>query len=216
MKQKHIVIVISIFLIAALPSQLLAYEGDDESDTIRNSTELRSQSPQYASTSAENKEMDKTSVFSPLSDFPNLHPLVVHFPIMLLILAVFSQLAGFFVFRYQLSWITLFLLFGGFIGGILAANVFHAHASGVTEHVREIFETHERLANWTIWLTGIALVFKVISHFLLKRKVWMEILVFLAILSSGIAVSLTGHLGAEMVYLYNVGPENKFVEQHDE
>jgi uncharacterized membrane protein len=160
---------------------------------------------------------EKTATFAPFSDFPNLHPLVVHFPIVLLLLAVLTQLAGIFMFRKELSWVTLFLLLGGFAGAILASQVFHPHASGLVDRVQEILDTHEQYASITIWLAGIALVFKIISHFFLGNKRWGEWIIFLVIAGSALTVALAGHLGSQMVYLEDVGPKgNKLEQHHDE
>ncbi len=100
------------------------------------------------------------SVFASFNDFPNLHPLVVHFPIVLLFLAFFTQLIGFFKYRKESSWIALFLLLGGFIGAVLATQVFHAHVAEVNEQVNKIFETHEYYGKTTLLLSGIALALK--------------------------------------------------------
>ncbi|MFW5751908.1 MAG: hypothetical protein ACOCW8_01075 [bacterium] len=51
-----------------------------------------------------------------LSDFPGLHPLVVHFPFVLLILAIILQFIELFVFRRGHGWVTLSLLFIGLLG----------------------------------------------------------------------------------------------------
>jgi len=165
-------------------------------------------------TKEKTQQQDSNSKFAPLVDFPNLHPMVVHFPIVLLLLAFFSQLAALFVYRKPLSWVTLFLLAGGFLGAILASRVFHVHPEGLPASVHDVFEAHEGLAYITLWLSGIALVFKIISHFVFDTKKWAELIVLLVILGAAITVTLTGHLGAEMVYLDQVGPGGNMVEQH--
>src|SRR5690625_460237 len=50
-----------------------------------------------------------------LEDFPRLHPLVVHFPVVFIILAFIIQIVSFFVYKKALSWVTLFLIVFGFI-----------------------------------------------------------------------------------------------------
>ncbi len=158
---------------------------------------------------------DSESVFDSFSSFPNLHPMIVHFPVVLLLLAFVTQLIALFGWRMELGWITWFLLLGGFIGAILATQVFHVHVGDVPEPVHEIFETHEYYGMTTLWLSGAAFIFKSISQFLLKRKLWAEIIVFLVITASAVTVSLAGHLGSQMVYNENVGPQGKHLEEHD-
>ncbi len=201
-----------IFIIVAIPLFPAAQEHEHSADSTAHEEESE-HSEQVLPT---NQEIpgDSESVFAPFSAFPNLHPMVVHFPVVLLLLAFFSQLFGFFGFRVQFSWITLFLLAGGFIGAIFAAQIFHPHAGGLPENVKEIFETHEYYGKTTMWLAAIALLFKIISHFFLKRKVWAEILVFIIISASAITVSLAGHLGSQMVYIEKVGPQGNYIEEH--
>lgn len=156
--------------------------------------------------SASQSKSESSGVFYSLRDFPNLHPLVVHFPVVLLLLSFFSQLIGLFIYRKEFSWLTMFLLLGGFVGALFAGMVFHPDVKGIPDKALRILEAHDTYAMWTMWLSGIALGLKVISHFFLKRKTWIEIIVMLVITGSAVTVTLTGHLGAEMVYIDDVGP----------
>ncbi len=218
-------------LLLSGPALLLAHEEphDDSTQTTQADQETQNTNDEEGITeNAENTalssageeasdaEQKETSLFAPFRDFPNLHPLVVHFPIVLLLLAVLTQFAGVFIFRKELSWVTLFLLLTGFAGAILASQVFHPHASGLTDKVQEILETHEQYASLTMWLSGIALLFKIISHFFLERKPWAEWIIFIVIAGSALTVGLAGHLGSQMVYLEDVGPKGNKLEQHHE
>ncbi|HHG84722.1 MAG TPA: hypothetical protein ENJ82_08225, partial [Bacteroidetes bacterium] len=65
-------------------------------------------------------------------DFPTLHPLVVHFPIVLLLLAALAQLGSLLIFKHELSWVTMLLLLFGFTGAWLAGSIVHPHTSGLS------------------------------------------------------------------------------------
>lgn len=145
-------------------------------------------------------------------DFPNLHPMVVHFPIVLLILAALMQLASFFVFKRELSIITLVVLALGFIGAYAAGRFFHAHTHELPENIQIILEEHEWFASATIWLSGVAIVLKLLSIFLFKRKVWMEALVFIAMAGTAWYVGMAAHHGAQLVHIEGVGPKGKYLE----
>lgn len=70
-----------------------------------------------------------SAVNTGISEFPNYHPLVVHFPLVLLLAAAVMQIFVLFYknkfFNYTIVAFTLI----GFITGLPAATVFHAHAS---------------------------------------------------------------------------------------
>jgi uncharacterized membrane protein len=154
-----------------------------------------------------------TNVFAGFSEFPNLHPLVVHFPIVLLLVAFLTQLASFFFMRREMSLFTTILYFLGFAGAFLAAKVFHAHADNLSDAQYEIFETHEKLAYITMWGSLGVLVLKIISHFILKRKLYAELLVLLLMAVTAVTVSMAGHLGSQMVYIEKIGPGGEKVQQ---
>jgi len=152
------------------------------------------------------------AVTASFSDFPNLHPLLVHFPVVLLVLALFTQLFSFFVYREALSWVTLLLLLFGFAGAWVASEYAHPHTTGLSEFAYKVLLEHERFASITVWSSGIALLLKIVSHFFLKMKLWAEILVALLLVVSATAVSLAGHHGAQLVHIEGVGPMGKYLE----
>lgn len=138
--------------------------------------------------------------------FPNYHPLVVHFPLVLLLLAAAMQIVLLFrsnkLFNYTVTALTVL----GFVSGLLATTVFHAHPSHqINPTAHEIFETHEKLAFATLWLSGIASLFKIVGLFLQKKGV--EVLAFIFLLGSAVTVSIAGHHGSELVYKQGIGPK---------
>ncbi len=161
------------------------------------------------------QEMAAHSEMKAIDAFPNYHPLIVHFPIVLLIIASLIQLFSFFVFKNELSWVALALLALGVLSAWLSSNTFHADPDTLTGRAREIFETHERMANLTWWFSLSALLFKIASRFILKRNVWMEILVSILLIISTITVSIAGHHGAMLVHMEGIGPKGNHLDTHD-
>ncbi len=147
-----------------------------------------------------------------LQDFPTLHPLVVHFPIVLLLLAALSQIAGLFFFKNELNWVTLFLIAGGFAGAYIAGSYVHPHTAGLSDLAEKILLEHENYASYTTWLGGIAFLLKAASHFFLKRKLWGEIIVALVLAASAYTVSTAGHYGAQLIHIEGVGAKGEFIE----
>lgn len=142
------------------------------------------------------------------AEFPNYHPMVVHFPIVLLIVAVITQLLC--LFRpvdSTLRWVTFYLLLGGTVGAFLAINIFDAHVSGdVSNEIFDAYETHHQFADLTFWAAVIASLVRLVANIWVKKK-WMEVLLVLLVLVSGTLVAITGHHGAGLTYIHGVGPQ---------
>lgn len=143
------------------------------------------------------------------SDFPNLHPLVVHFPIVLILLSVVLQ--GILLFKdyYQIKWVTLAVMGGAFLGSVFGSYVFHAHIGELNPNATRIFERHEQFAFYTVWMSGLTFLLQGIGLFYKLNQRSFGALVFVAALASAILVSVTGHQGAQLVYVEGVGPQGK-------
>ena len=161
------------------------------------------------------QEMKLHEEMKAIDTFPNYHPLIVHFPIVLLIIASLIQLFTFFVFKNELSWVVLALLAFGVLTAWLSSNTFHADPDTLTGRAREIFETHERMANLTWWFSLCALLFKIVSRFILKRNVWIEILVSILLIISTVTVSIAAHHGAMLVHIEGIGPKGNHLDTHE-
>jgi uncharacterized membrane protein len=153
------------------------------------------------------------------SDFPNLHPLVVHFPIVLVLLA--AALQAVLVFREwpPVRWITLVVMAGGFAGALAASTTFHAMPMGLAPRAAAVFAAHEKFASYTLWLSGITLLLRSVGeYFKLQRRAY-EILVLGFALAAAGALSVAGHRGAQLVYVEGVGPQGHLVmkgNHHDD
>lgn len=169
--------------------------------------------------SADHHEAGKTAgwdhpeeVRADFEDFPNLHPLFVHFPVALLPFAAFFQLLGLFVYKKEMSWVVMILVLVGFIAGFIAANFVHPHVGNLPKHARQVYGMHDTYATWTLWLSGIAVLLKVGSHFFLNRVRWAEGVVALVLLGSAFTVSVAGHYGSQLVFIEGVGPQGEYLE----
>lgn len=150
-----------------------------------------------------------------LEEFPTLHPLVVHFPIMLLMLAAVIQIIGLAVFKREFGWLVLGMTFVGVVGAWLASNTFHPHTTGLSPAAEQILLEHEQFAEATFWLGLAGLVLKAVSMFFLKMKWWAETLATMVLVAAAVAVAIAGHHGAELVHKFGVGAKGAFLEMHD-
>jgi uncharacterized membrane protein len=155
------------------------------------------------------------STSPPVEDFPNYHPLVVHFPLVLLIVAAIMQF-GVLIFKSKAyNYAVTALTVVGFLSGLLAAFIFHAHPShNISAQAHHIFETHEKFAFATLWISGIASVFKIASLFTYRK--WLEIVSLLLLLACATTVSIAGHHGSELVYKQGIGPKGEKLENEHE
>ncbi len=176
-----------------------------ESDTIAQSADTLVANEQ-------SEPMHPPVVDATWKDFPSVHPLIVHFPIVFLLLAFFAQLAAIFFWKRELSLITLILLVAGFLGAYVAGNLFHPHTNELNELARQVLEKHERYADLALWLSGIGSLLKIVSHFFLNRKIWAEAAVVLLLIGAAWSVSIAGHYGATLVHLHGVGPQGAHLE----
>lgn len=147
------------------------------------------------------------------TSFSTFHPLIVHFPIVLLIVAALLQAAGLFYSKNNWNIIILLLLSGGTLGAYLSGNYFHPHTEGLSMRASEVLKRHEFYALLTVCSSAVALVIKLLSVFLVenKRKL-VEIIIAIVLLFSAVCVSFAGHWGAYLTHIEGVGLQGRYIE----
>ena len=148
-------------------------------------------------------------------EFPNLHPLIVHFPIVLLLLAALLSIANIFFLKRDVDWIITIFTGLGALGAYAAGRWFHPHAHDLTEQMQAVLDQHDLYADWTIWLSITAFVLQLISQFILKQKRWAVIVVSLVLAGAAYSVSQAGHYGSQLVYIEGVGPKGHYLESEE-
>lgn len=211
MKNKTNYLILIIIFCSAI--KVFAHEEHNKKDE-KNDSFTQSVSVKAVTDSLVQEKKQEHLEIKTIDDFPNFHPLVVHFPIVLLIMAIVFQLLSFLFYKNEFSLVTFILLALGVISAWLASTIFHGHPVELAGKAREIFETHELMAEFTKWLSLIAFVLKLFSQFFLKRKWWIETIVTVLLLISTVTVSIAGHHGAMLVYMEGIGPLGKHLESH--
>jgi uncharacterized membrane protein len=202
---------ILVFLIEAFTVFFATYTFAHEEHHKPHKTDtLKQSAPMTADSMGTSSE---TVLYAEQTGFSTLHPLVVHFPIVLLIVAALLQIIGLFYSKANWDYITLFLLASGVLAAYLAGSSFHPHTEGLPSHAAEILERHELFALLTLYASVAALILKVTGMFIVKsRKRMIEIITAFILLFSAVSVSLAGHWGAYLTHVEGVGPQGKFIE----
>ena len=207
---RYILPAVAAVMIALFAAAKFGYGHEDHNQPAANAA-ANTASPDVARTEANPASQPAAG----LTEFPTIHPMIVHFPIVLLIVAAFVQIASFFVFRRELGWMVVVFVLIGAIGAYLASYVYHPHTTGLNANAERLLLEHELYADYTVWLSIGGLFAKVMSQFALKRAWWSEAVVTLLLIGSAVAVALAGHHGAELVHKEGVGAKGAFLEMHD-
>ncbi len=226
--KKILTLALAFWFVAAPAHPALAHGGEDHKKKNEDNTEVQDSAyaPQESSspasltgnppeTTEHRHATSQVEGVAAFSDFYTLHPLVVHFPIVLLIAAAVFQLLSFFFYQEAFGWTTFLLLFFGVITAYAASAFVHPHTQGLSTQASFLLEEHERYADWTLWLGLAAFLLKTANQLFFGRKRILEIVVALLLLGSAVAVSLAGHHGAQLVHLEGVGPKGEFLELHE-
>jgi uncharacterized membrane protein len=140
-----------------------------------------------------------------------LHPALVHFPIVLILLGTLVVLASVLIRRWHLPWIAAGLLVLGSAGAIAAAWTGGEEEESVGElnsNADQILDEHEkwgeRTRNISIVAALLALAAASASRFPVASRA-VSIAAACAALASSYCVANAGHYGGQLVYKNGVG-----------
>lgn len=208
--KKRLAIPAVFVMLMAFNADLFGHEGKKHPSPIPSP-----QAEMPAAASPEAPPAPVPEAAAEVTKFPNYHPLVVHFPIVLLIFAAVFQLLAFLFYKKEMSIAAILLIAVGVVSVWLASNTFHGHAGELPERIRAIFEEHERMADYTLWFSAAALAVKIVSHSLLSRRWWSEAAALALLAGAAVTVSIAGHHGAQLVHIEGVGPKGNYLEIHE-
>jgi uncharacterized membrane protein len=149
-------------------------------------------------------------------DFQHLHPMIVHFPIALLIIGLLADTIGLLTKKEFFSKAGFYLLVIGTISVIASFITGNIAGDGVTEAgpLKQALETHEDSAELTIWLMSAAALIRIIFVALKKYSGILQWISFALFLIGVISIARTGYYGGDLVYKhaagvqFNLGIEN--------
>jgi len=136
----------------------------------------------------------------------HLHPLLVHFPIALVIFGFLAELAFlFFKKETSLNKMGYYLLIVGTLAAIVAwltGNFFTSEMDGAAGKIKE---THELFATITLGFLIATSVLRTALLMLKNENPALKNIAFLLYALAAISVSITGYLGGSLVYDFMLG-----------
>jgi uncharacterized membrane protein len=140
---------------------------------------------------------------------PNVHPILVHFPIAIILLAALMDLLSFFLPDKWWDDVKTTILYG--IGAISAIVTYYtgtvaADSVFLSSGAQSTLNEHADWAWWTVWFFGIYAAVRILLHWykMINRKV-IRIALFVIALPGIFFLYETGDLGAELVFGYGTG-----------
>lgn len=140
-------------------------------------------------------------------ELTHIHPMIVHFPIALLIVGFLADLVGVIVKKDFFSKAGFYLLILGTLGVIAAYISGNIAGDGVVEAgaLGQALELHESAAVLSLWLmVGTALV-RIAALILNKYTGIIKIFAFILFFIGVISIARTGYYGGELVFKHAAG-----------
>ena len=133
-----------------------------------------------------------------------LHPLVVHFPIALLLTATVIEIVNLFLKKENVSRMGTVLVVVGVLSGLVTlvtgdpAERFAFDNWG--KGIHDTVELHSLLAGISVILFAIVAVIKLFGKYVKLSKNLIVALVLIFSIAGSITLAITGHLGGKIVY----------------
>lgn len=186
-------LIISMLIVS---SSLSAHADEDHSKTKTEQTRQTSQNYQVPA----------------LSEFPSLHPLVIHFPIVLFLLAPGLWLIGLWRKNRDLFSLALTANIFGLMTAIIAANWLHPHTINLPIDAQAALDLHDFWADWTLYTALLATILMGFAIWIRRFAKTTTLLALVVAISTAICVSITGHFGAALTHVYGIGPQGQNLE----
>ena len=143
---------------------------------------------------------------------PNpLHPALVHFPIVLILLGTVVAVAAVMIRRWHLPWLAAVLLGMGALGAVAATWSGEEDAEGDkgrSAQAGQVLEEHEewgeRARNLALLAAAAAVTAAMLRRFP-KASTGVAVLTALAAVGASFCVAEAGHYGGKLVYEHGIG-----------
>jgi len=135
---------------------------------------------------------------------PHLHPMIVHFPIALFLMALVLDILNFITKKetFHQSALTLYVIAALMTPLVVKTGIWEATKIGLSH---PLLDKHRTFALWTMWTSLMSLPLL----WLIKKEAdkYFRILFLVFLITTTILVSIGADKGGRMVYEYGVGIE---------
>ena len=134
-------------------------------------------------------------------DISHLHPMVVHFPIAIIMVGFLADLASL-VFKKErcLSTMGMYLELLGALAAIIAFGTGHFLTGDTIEGAGHNGEMHELFATMTLVTIILAAFFRILIVYLKKDETKMKYVAMVIFFFAFVFVAITGYFGGMVVY----------------
>lgn len=141
---------------------------------------------------------------------PNIHPMLVHFPIALILGAIGTDLLSLAFRRWDWlrpATVALYVAGGASVVLTYVTGTWAADAVSVPAAAETVLTEHSNLGWWTMWFFAVFALVRLGAHLwpAVRDRVSVRVVLLLIALAGGYLLYQTGDHGAEMVFRYGVG-----------
>lgn len=180
--------------------------NNTKTNVVADTVEENIEPPEKVEITAQLEEKRTIGKWLGLDEFPTLHPMVVHLPVVLLPFAFLLLVIEFFSRSEGPQLPSIIATFGGTAGALMASYWLHPHVESISKDALEVLEAHDLFAYITTGLASGASMCLLLRYFRWNspdRRWWTGSALILLFFSS-LSVAATGHLGATLSHVHQV------------
>ena len=180
--------------------------NNTKTNGIAEAIEENIEPPEKVEIMAQLEEKRSVGKWLGLDEFPTLHPMVVHLPVVLLPFAFLLLLIEFFSRSKSPQLPSIIATLGGTAGALMASYWLHPHVESISKDALEVLEAHDLFAYITTGFASGASMCLLLRYFRWNspdRRWWTGSALILLFFSS-LSVAATGHLGATLSHVHQV------------
>ncbi len=210
-------VVFYLLLFSIFYGNVFAHSNDsyNDSKTITKTLKIEQHGSKHAPSELIEKQNGGirylTGVLDDMShkDFPTLHPMVVHIPVILIPLALIFAIISIFSFNKLFFKLGVGFLLFGIIGGFIAAFPMHPHTINLDQNALNTLSKHDFFAYTTLWLGTISVLLGLVYFRLPWRPIKLAYITIL--LFTVMSVSITGNYGGKLAYIHGIGVQGQYL-----